>query len=60
MHEWVIVVTLSVYLSLCVSLFDFGEGAVFRVKTYISMTKIQFKSFKCSPLLEIEAILEKK
>ena len=25
-----------VCLSVCVSLFDFGEGAVFRVETYIS------------------------
>ena len=32
MRERVTVVTLSV----CVSLFDFGEGAVFRVETYIS------------------------
>ena len=31
-----VIVTLSVCLSVCVSLFDFGEGAVFRVETYTS------------------------
>ena len=36
MRERVTVVTLSVNQSVCVSLFDFGEGAVFRVETYIS------------------------
>ena len=36
MRERVTVVTLSVCLSVCVPLFDFGEGAVFRVETYIS------------------------
>ena len=40
MRERVTVVTLSVSqsvsLSVCVSLFDFGEGAAFRVETYIS------------------------
>ena len=30
------VVTLSLCRSVCVSLFDFGEGAVFRVETYIN------------------------
>ena len=30
------VVTLSVCHSVCVSLFDFGEGTLFRVETYIS------------------------
>ena len=36
MLERVTVVTLSVTLSLCLSLIYFGEGAVFRVETYIS------------------------
>ena len=36
MRERVTVVTLSVCLSVCVSLFDFGEGVLFRVETYIS------------------------
>ena len=35
-RERVTVVTLSLCLSVCVSLFDFGEGAVFRVETYTS------------------------
>ena len=52
MRERVTVVTLSVTLSLCVSLFDFGEGAVFRVETYIDTCEMSF--------LKIEAILEKK
>ena len=34
MRERVTVVTLSA--TVCVSLFDFGEGAVFRVETYIN------------------------
>ena len=36
MRERVTVVILSVTLSVCVSLFDFGEGAIFRVETYIN------------------------
>ena len=36
MRERVTVVTLSVCQSVSLSLFYFGEGAVFRVETYIS------------------------
>ena len=36
MLERVTVVILSVTLSVRVSLFDFGEGAIFRVETYIN------------------------
>ena len=60
MRERVAVVTLSVCQSVSMSLFDFGEGAVFRVETYISTFWRRFKSFKCSTFLKIEAILEKK
>ena len=35
MRERVTVVTLSVSQSVCVSLFDFGEDAVFKVETYL-------------------------
>ena len=45
--------------SLTHSLFHSGEGAVFRVETYISIHS-RFKCFKCSTFLKIEAILEKK
>ena len=48
MHTRVIVVTLSVCLS--VTLCDFGEGAVFRIETYMCNVT----------LLKIEDILEKK
>ena len=45
----------SHFVCLCVT-FDFGEGAVFRVETYIST---RFKSFKCSTFLKIKAFGEK-
>ena len=57
MRERVTVFTLSVCHSLCVSLFHSGEGAVFRVETYICNS---IGDFKCSTFLKIEAILEKK
>ena len=52
MRERVTVVTLSVCLSLCVSLFYFGEGAVFRVKLTSVHSRCRFMSFKCSTFFE--------
>ena len=43
MRERVTVVTLS-SLSVCLSLIDFGEGAVFRVETYIDLIPALFRN----------------
>ena len=63
MRERVTVVTLSVSQSVClsdrVSLFYSGEGAVFRVETYISIHS-SLSPLNVALFLKIEAILEKK
>ena len=55
MCERVTVVTLSVCQSVC--LFDFGEGAIFRVETYISTICDDLSPLNVALFLKIEAIL---